>query len=148
MKCKYCGEIRETEFYSSNKITCKACIIKRSNLWAKKHPGKVKQKEKRRREKHKEKIAKYYREWYAKGGRNRAKNYAQVIMVWQKNHPVERKVRHIVERAIQKGELTRPLYCALCGRESRIQAHHEDYSKAFDILWVCASCHKKIHLGA
>ncbi len=36
--------------------------------------------------------------------------------------------------------------CQACGSKVYIHAHHPDYSKPLQILWVCASCHKKLHL--
>ena len=28
-----------------------------------------------------------------------------------------------------------------------MEAHHDDYSKPFEVRWLCASCHKRLHLG-
>ncbi len=57
-----------------------------------------------------------------------------------------------VERAIRKGELVRPIKCSKCrgikvfkdGR-SGIQAHHCDYNKPLDVMWLCQPCHHKWH---
>ena len=89
----------------------------------------------------------YYRQWYQKNGRKRADNYSQLIYLYEKNHKREVSVKHRVYRAIKGKKLERPLMCFICGRISRINAHHNDYDKPFGILWVCSSCHKKIHLG-
>ena len=45
-------------------------------------------------------------------------------------------------RAIRSGKLI-PQPCA-CGNP-KSQAHHEDYSKPLDVMWLCASCHQKRH---
>ena len=34
--------------------------------------------------------------------------------------------------------------CVECGAE-KTAAHHEDYSKPFDIVWLCTLCHGKRH---
>lgn len=39
-----------------------------------------------------------------------------------------------------------PRVCQACGREGFIQAHHQDYKKPTEVLWLCSSCHKKLHL--
>ena len=53
----------------------------------------------------------------------------------------------IVRKAIRRGLLKRPNKCSMCGKESRTHGHHNDYNSPLDVLWLCASCHKKIHLS-
>jgi predicted RNA-binding Zn-ribbon protein involved in translation (DUF1610 family) len=80
------------------------------------------------------------------------------------------KVAHAkVQYAVTAGKLSRPNKCSVCGkvvtkysiyrcpwtdkiyiRKNRcvnIIAHHEDYRKPLDVIWVCRSCHNKIHTG-
>ena len=89
----------------------------------------------------------YYREWYRSNGRKRSKNYMEAILVWQKNHRIVNNVGNKVFHALRTGRLVKALSCIICGKVGKINAHHDNYSKPFDILWVCSSCHKKIHLG-
>ena len=51
-----------------------------------------------------------------------------------------------VTRAIRSGDLI-PRRCQSCNGRLNVQAHHEDYSKPLDVLWLCASCHRLIHVG-
>jgi len=39
-----------------------------------------------------------------------------------------------------------PGKCEACGKGDFIQAHHEDYNKPTEVIWLCAACHKKTHL--
>ena len=39
-----------------------------------------------------------------------------------------------------------PGKCEACNKGDYIQAHHEDYSKPTEVKWLCAACHKKVHL--
>lgn len=39
----------------------------------------------------------------------------------------------------------KPKCCEMCERETRLSRHHEDYSKPNEVVWVCGSCHRKIH---
>jgi len=39
-----------------------------------------------------------------------------------------------------------PGKCEACNRGDFVQAHHEDYSKPIEVMWLCASCHKKVHM--
>ncbi len=88
----------------------------------------------------------YYRKWYSEGGRQRATNYGDVICIWRRNHKDACRAVDVVRFAILRGDVARPLECSICGRVGRISGHHDDYGKPLEILWVCSSCHKKIHL--
>jgi predicted DNA-binding protein YlxM (UPF0122 family) len=57
-----------------------------------------------------------------------------------------------VEKAILRGRITRPENCERCGASgtfkdgrSAIQAHHPDYSKPLDVIWLCQRCHHDEH---
>ncbi len=49
-----------------------------------------------------------------------------------------------VFRAIRSGLLKKEI-CKICGKNS-VHAHHEDYSKPLDVVWLCASHHKLRHI--
>ncbi len=59
-------------------------------------------------------------------------------------YPVESKARRAVERAVRSGKLIRPMFCQLCLGIGRIEAHHEDYTKQLEVVWLCSPCHKGI----
>ena len=42
-------------------------------------------------------------------------------------------------------KLTRPPRCECCGSECKPQAHHCDYGKPTDVMWLCKSCHVEWH---
>lgn len=131
-KCVECGESQEGNFYRSNRTRCKACLCRRTTLiYAP-----------RRREKQ----AEYYKEWYARNGRRRSPNYTDVIVLWQRNHSGAVRTQGKLHYAVKKGLLMRPENCVLCGKGGRMGGHHEDYNFPFEVMWVCSSCHKKIHL--
>ena len=63
------------------------------------------------------------------------------------------RARNLVMKAIARGKL-RPGPCEGCGvsgkrpsGQSRVHAHHDDYSKPFDVRWLCAKCHYRHHHG-
>ena len=64
---------------------------------------------------------------------------------WRKtDHGRELFSAHLkVYGAIKTGKLKREP-CSKCG-EAKSQAHHEDYSRPLDVLWLCASHHKELH---
>jgi hypothetical protein len=53
--------------------------------------------------------------------------------------------RRALRYAIRKGLVIRPTVCSQCPRTRRIQAHHHDYSKPFDVAWLCSRCHGRRH---
>jgi len=62
------------------------------------------------------------------------------------------RVQHLTDKAIKKGVLIQPVKCSICdgiqefkdGRNG-IQAHHSDYDKPLDVIWMCQKCHHKWH---
>jgi ribosomal protein S27AE len=57
---------------------------------------------------------------------------------------IQKSVYAEVEKAIESGKLIRQP-CERCG-ELKTDAHHEDYGKSLDVIWLCRSCHVKRHL--
>lgn len=87
----------------------------------------------------------YYKEWYRKNGRKRSVDYAEAIAEWKKNHPEAVKAKRQFWWAVRTGAVSKPLSCQVCGRETRLSGHHADYRQPLVVLWVCSSCHKKVH---
>lgn len=60
-----------------------------------------------------------------------------------RRYPEKFAARRKLNRAIQIGEIQRQP-CKECGTP-KAQGHHHDYSKPFDVEWLCAKCHAKEH---
>lgn len=69
--------------------------------------------------------------------------FTEVKQRWARNNPEKRKAHVIVGHAIRSGKLVK-LPCEACGSE-RSEAHHHDYSKPLDVVWLCRACHGEIH---
>ena len=96
---------------------------------------------------HREQQAIYFKRWYEKNGRKRVDNYYKdIILVYRKKYPERYVARSRVYEAIKSGKLIKPSTCIICNKERYLNAHHLDYKQPLNIMWVCASCHKKIHL--
>lgn len=63
---------------------------------------------------------------------------------WRKRNPDKVNAHSKVNYALRKGLLNK-LPCEICG-EKQVHAHHEDYSKPLEVVWLCKSCHKSLHI--
>ena len=128
--CKRCGLTKPLEeFYTSEKnrdgrrSKCKMCVKAqvRANYRANK---------------------KYYQEYDRR--RNSTPERKQASNVRHREiKPEKRLAYRKVLRAIASGELVRQP-CEICGAE-KVQAHHEDYSRPLDVIWLCSLHHHWIH---
>lgn len=62
-----------------------------------------------------------------------------------------------VSIAVAEGRLDRPLACQMCGCMPHprtrwdgttyypLNAHHEDYARPLDVIWLCTGCHRRVH---
>jgi hypothetical protein len=65
-------------------------------------------------------------------------------VAWESKNPEKRSAHREVEYAIKTGKLFRQP-CERCGEAERVQAHHDDYSKPFEIMWLCQRHHRERH---
>lgn len=64
-----------------------------------------------------------------------------------KKNPSHKNANMAVDYAVKLGYLDKPDHCLGCGcpsSESRVTAHHHDYSKPLEVVWVCSRCHKQL----
>lgn len=57
--------------------------------------------------------------------------------------PTQEQAHHAVGRAVDAGTLVRGP-CRDCGA-ARTQAHHPDYARPLDVVWLCRRCHRAEH---
>lgn len=58
-------------------------------------------------------------------------------------HKKKASVRKMVGYRVSNG-IIKPLPCAFCG-ETKTVAHHNDYDKPLELLWLCTSHHRAWH---
>lgn len=54
--------------------------------------------------------------------------------------------RRLLQSAVYKGKVEKPSQCSACGKaldKWQVQGHHNDYSRPYDVLWLCDLCHKR-----
>jgi len=63
----------------------------------------------------------------------------------RKNHPTECNARSHLNDAKRYGKIT-PIPCVICGNEV-VEAHHIDYNKPLNVVWLCRKHHREVHKG-
>ena len=90
-----------------------------------------------------------YLEATRKYDRERAKrperiaNAIEQTRKWRAEDSRRSKCHVAVAKALRNGSLV-PKDCAVCGSEKSV-AHHEDYDKPLDVIWLCQAHHKQLH---
>jgi hypothetical protein len=63
--------------------------------------------------------------------------------IWRNLDKRRVKCHNAVARAVKKGILVK-LPCERC-QDTKSVAHHEDYDKPLDVMWLCQICHTQRH---
>lgn len=70
---------------------------------------------------------------------------ARVVKQWKAAHPDRRAAQIALGNAIRDGRIE-PQPCFMCGEKA--EAHHPDYSRPLDVVWLCPPHHKQTHAMA
>ena len=73
----------------------------------------------------------------------RIKANTEINRAWRAEDSRRIAAHSQVARAIRSGALVRQP-CSRCN-ESKSVAHHEDYDKPLEVVWLCQPCHKQRH---
>ena len=68
----------------------------------------------------------------------------EVTRAWRAEDKRRQQAHKAVSKALRHGTLFKEP-CCRCGNEKSI-AHHEDYDKPLDVMWLCQACHKQRHI--
>jgi len=134
--CNRCKKYKDSSEFSKDKRSpvglhwqCKICQSEYIKLW---------------RDKNLDRAQAASRAW--------KKTDAGVESVRASNRIAKRSRKEVVAAGkwvswrIKTGELTRPNACSTCGVSGPIDAHHDDHSKPWEIMWLCRVCHAKRHV--
>jgi ribosomal protein S27AE len=142
--CFKCGELKPLrEFYAHPKMRdgtlnkCKVCAkkdaanhykqIAQDPHWVAKERLRQRKKERRRRS---EGLVEAYP--------------SRDMSSWRKLNPEKAQAYNRVNYAIRYGKLLKQP-CEVCGC-SKVQAHHDDYSRPLDVRWLCVKHHNEHHV--
>lgn len=145
-KCFKCGSTKPlSEFYKHKMMAdghlnkCKSCARKDTTENRNKNIEYYRQYD-RRRGNNTDRIE--ARSEYSKTQQGKkAKRTAE--LVYRERYPLRYKARIAVSNAIRGGALT-PEPCEVCGHHN-VHAHHCDYTKPLDVMWLCSYHHCEWH---
>jgi len=82
---------------------------------------------------------KYMKKWKAEHpGYSSSKN-----IIWKKNNPQKNRAYVKVWYALKTGKIKKDK-CFFC-KNIKTEAHHKDYNKPLEVIWLCDGCHKQVH---
>lgn len=129
----------------------RSSMSKSSSNWNKINKDKMKIYYKRWVDKNKEKrqqIQKKYREKLKQMGKTYKKLYKYdrglESKKYREKYPQRVKANRLLNEALKYNRVKKNEFCQVCGTVAVI-AHHYDYNKPLEVIWVCRQCHAKIH---
>ena len=143
--CKICGQIGEMRL--NNKTRCRKCQLKAKRKdWHLEMSNPLSRKAKAEKSRAYRQVnpARCREICYAWRAANVGKTL-QSRRISQKKYrqqnPKKMWCHHAVHRAVKSGRIKRQ--DCWCGKEA--QAHHEDYNKPYEIIWLCPMHHSELH---
>lgn len=131
--CFKCGREKEIkDFYTHPQMAdghlgkCKECTKRDEKLRRIGHPEKMQAYEKKRNTGDRLRLASA-----------RAKK-------WRIKYPERYAAHTALNNAIRDGKIKKLDTCEICGNTFHIHAHHTNYSRPLDVVWLCARCHGQI----
>ena len=140
-----------SEFYKHGKMQdghlnkCKSCVKKRVTKRRNDNINEMQEYERKRSmlphrvQSRKESAKKYAQTEAGKEAKRKA------MKLYFERYPLKRAAHIIVGNALRDGRLTKQFECSVCNSNKKIEAHHNDYTKPFDVRWLCEKCHKNWH---
>ncbi len=157
-KCKLDKEESRFEFRKDRqcfRTVCKDCKNIRSKQNYQKVANKISERRKVLRGNNKEFLNEKARERYWKNrdqllekARKRpcyTKINTSNIKKWREFNKHKCAAHQHVVRALKNGKLSKPENCQVCGSQSKLNAHHHDYQLPLSVIWLCITCHRRIH---
>lgn len=142
-QCKSCERQKSVnDFYASNLSRCKECVKSgvRENRAANVDYYRAYDRKRYRDNPHRQEAARRSAQSEA-GQEGKARYMARI----KSQEPEKYRARIAVGNAIRDGKIARGTECYFCGGDKNLHAHHEDYGHPLDVVWLCASCHGKLH---
>lgn len=146
-KCSICGEEKPFEdFHKSSYVKsgllakCKKCASKAYAKYREENRAKELERKRKYNREHKAERAQYKKEHPS----GITQNTRLSLRRWKSENREKLLAHKKVYNAIKRGKLVR-MPCEICGKDSSVHAHHEDYNFPLDVIWLCQKHHRWIH---
>lgn len=126
-------------------VWCRECSLEYRREWRKNNLEKARATDrKNKRDEVKRKGRQHFRDTYNEWYANNADHKRQYEAERRKKNKKKKWAQNKLNKAVQRGEIVRPSTCSQCGEQKRVDGHHPDYNKPYDVVWLCRSCHTKL----
>lgn len=71
--------------------------------------------------------------------------YRLAKRLYRQRHPEKARAHMAVRDAVKRGDIS-PLPCEVCSGTHGVHAHHDDYEKPLDVVWLCKKHHEERHI--
>lgn len=139
-QCKACRAVRRREWHVANRERA----MQKVQEWRRANPERVKELEREYRERNPDQVRRTLRE----SRKRRAQSIAEAAERRHREAPEKRNARQRLNYAVRVGKVVKPDACEDCHRPApphELHGHHEDYSRALDVAWLCPACHSARH---
>ena len=161
--CIHCGVEKElSEYHNDSRCpdghfaSCKECERNRIKKWCLDNVEHRKEYSRKYHSEHKEQHALQMRKSRKNNpGSSRAVNLKYYYGHHDKalaDRKKDREANHqreychgVIRNLLKFKKITKPNTCSLCGLPGKIDAHHPDYSKPKEYIWLCKKCHINLH---
>jgi hypothetical protein len=142
-QCRVCGKEfpGDTGFYAGTGKICKECYklkVRKNRAENVDHYRDYDRERYHADPDRKEYTRSKYKDWVARNPGVTTKTTRE----WRARNPEKYKAQNAVNNAIRDGKLIRK-GCEVCG--DKAHAHHEDYSRPLDVVWLCPIHHGERH---
>ena len=101
----------------------------RARKWRKENPERARAQDKVKRERYAERRKEYAKEYSRKNLKD----------------PLKVSARTQLNNAVKCKSIIKPNKCEKCLERHQLNAHHCDYSKPLEVVWLCTKCHALEH---
>jgi hypothetical protein len=70
--------------------------------------------------------------------------HAELARAYRARNREKTRAQNLLNYSVRKGLMARGP-CDVCGTDQKVHAHHHDYTKPYEVRWLCFKCHKDSH---